>query len=273
MSDLSNATNGSKLQVGILGFGALGQHMYDAISSDPAIARFMQVSFVWNRSAAALEGLPAEQRCTDLEEVPGRGADIVVEVSHPSITVAMAARVIAAGGNFVCGSPTCFADPAVEAALRTAAAAGNGAGKGAMYVPVGALWGAADLQAMANRGALASLTITMKKHPAMVNFSAAAAEAGLTARAKALLDIEAASEVQSQGQLQEQQQQEEVLYEGPVRGLCPLCPNNVNTMACCAMAAHTLGFDGTCGACPVLSSLSCVCLCLCMSISASFSIP
>ena len=33
------------------------------------------------------------------------------------------------------------------------------------------------------------------------------------------------------------------LYDGPVRGLCPLAPNNVNTMAAAAMAAHNLGFD------------------------------
>ncbi|KAK6012135.1 hypothetical protein OSTOST_22723 [Ostertagia ostertagi] len=31
---------------------------------------------------------------------------------------------------------------------------------------------------------------------------------------------------------------------GPVRGLCPLAPNNVNTMAGGAIAAHNLGFDG-----------------------------
>ena len=37
------------------------------------------------------------------------------------------------------------------------------------------------------------------------------------------------------------------LYEGPVRGLCPLAPNNVNTMACAAIAAHNLGFDGVIG--------------------------
>jgi predicted dinucleotide-utilizing enzyme len=30
---------------------------------------------------------------------------------------------------------------------------------------------------------------------------------------------------------------------GPVRTLCPLAPNNVNTMACAALAAHNLGFD------------------------------
>jgi aspartate dehydrogenase len=37
------------------------------------------------------------------------------------------------------------------------------------------------------------------------------------------------------------------LYDGPVRGLCPLAPNNVNTMACAAIAAHNLGFDGVIG--------------------------
>ena len=34
---------------------------------------------------------------------------------------------------------------------------------------------------------------------------------------------------------------------GPVRDLCPLAPNNVNTMACAAIAAHNLGFDGVVG--------------------------
>lgn len=34
---------------------------------------------------------------------------------------------------------------------------------------------------------------------------------------------------------------------GPVRGLCSLAPNNVNTMAAAALAAHNLGFDKTQG--------------------------
>ncbi len=38
-----------------------------------------------------------------------------------------------------------------------------------------------------------------------------------------------------------------VLYEGPVRGLCPLAPNNVNTMAAAATAATNLGMDRTMG--------------------------
>jgi hypothetical protein len=36
---------------------------------------------------------------------------------------------------------------------------------------------------------------------------------------------------------------ETVLFSGSVRELCPLAPNNVNTMAAAAIAGHTLGFD------------------------------
>ena len=32
-----------------------------------------------------------------------------------------------------------------------------------------------------------------------------------------------------------------------MKDLCPLAPNNVNTMACAAIAAHNLGFDGVVG--------------------------
>lgn len=38
-----------------------------------------------------------------------------------------------------------------------------------------------------------------------------------------------------------------VLYEGPVRGLCPFAPRNSNTMAAAALAAPSLGFDGVIG--------------------------
>lgn len=33
------------------------------------------------------------------------------------------------------------------------------------------------------------------------------------------------------------------LYEGDVRSLCPLAPNNINTMAVASMLASSLGFD------------------------------
>ena len=94
-----------------------------------------------------------------------------------------------------------------------------------MYVPSGALWGAEDIRKMANRGVLESLRVTMIKHPSAFK---------LTGELKQKLETSDLSKPTT-------------LYEGPVRALCPLAPQNVNTMAAACLAGHTLGFDGTIG--------------------------
>lgn len=38
-----------------------------------------------------------------------------------------------------------------------------------------------------------------------------------------------------------------VIYHGSVAELCPIAPNNVNTMAAASIAASTLGFGGVTG--------------------------
>ncbi len=73
---------------------------------------------------------------------------------------------------------------------------------------------------------LQELEVTMRKHPSSFKLVGELAEK----LSKADVSSEAA-----------------VLYEGPVRGLCPLAPNNVNTMAAAAVAGRILGFDGTVG--------------------------
>jgi len=93
------------------------------------------------------------------------------------------------------------------------------------YIPSGALWGADDIEKMASLGTLSGLTVTMKKHPASLKV-----ESPLAEKLKVYAD-------------DPNQQGEFMVYEGPVRPLCPLAPNNVNTMACAALAAHNLGFD------------------------------
>ena len=78
---------------------------------------------------------------------------------------------------------------------------------------------------MADRGTVVAARVTMRKHPSSFK---------LTDETLAALNRQAETRPDA----------ETVLYEGPVRALCPMAPNNVNTMACCALAAHTLGFDG-----------------------------
>lgn len=132
--------------------------------------------------------------------------------------------------DFYCGSPTAFADADTDRRLR-AAAASNSSGHG-LYVPAGALWGGADLSKMADRGSLRSLTVTMKKHPLSLKLD------GALGQKVAQL-------------LAENVQGESAVFDGSVRELSPLAPNNVNTMAVAAIATghgpHPLGFDGVRG--------------------------
>lgn len=218
----------SPRSVGILGFGALGQHIYEAIVNDENVSRNFEVAFVWNRSRDALEGrVPDKLILEDIEDCVNRGADAIIEVCHPSIAKSYGRLIMEKGADFILGSPTAMADPSIEEAMRSTAH--NEEYRGALYIPVGALWGANDLQGAANRGVLESLTITMKKHPAMVNLT----DEAMKLQAKELADKNEVGE--------------HVIYEGPVRELCPLAPNNVNTMACAALACHSLGFDATIG--------------------------
>jgi predicted dinucleotide-utilizing enzyme len=216
------------IRVGIVGYGSLGAYLSDYIVSPEGRDRGLELAFVWNRSPERVRSsAPAGVRGALLEELSAFGArgrvDVVVEVAHPSITGRYAEAFLAAGADYFCGSPTCFAEQEVETRVR--AAAGR-AGR-AVFLPAGALWGSADIQKMAARGSLKGLTVTMKKAPHHVK-----AVGALREKLDAIVAAGLAGE--------------QVLYEGPVRGLCPLAPNNVNTMACAAMAAGpALGFDGT----------------------------
>ena len=217
-----------KRRVGVLGCGALGEYLIRFLARHDAL----ELSFAWNRTDARLDALvaagavPPSARCGSGElagAVSRFGADVVIEVCHPDVTAAHGDAVLRAGADFVCGSPTALADASLLAALLAASAAGGGG----LYVPAGALWGARDIARLSARGALAALTVTMKKHPASLKLGGAlgAALAAWVASGPPAGEL--------------------VLYDGPVRALCPLAPNNVNTMAAAALAAHeTLGFDG-----------------------------
>ena len=118
------------------------------------------------------------------------------------------------------GSPTALADEDLEKLLYDSVKShGHG-----LYVPSGALWGGEDIRKMADRGTLKGVTVTMKKHPTSFKLNGNIAD--INAKVK---------------------DQATVLYEGPVRPLCSLAPNNVNTMAAAAIAASNLGLDRVVG--------------------------
>lgn len=146
----------------------------------------------------------------------------LTQVAHPAITEQYGSLFLQVA-DYMVGSPTAFADAAVEVAMRQKAAAGPHG----LYIPSGALWGAVDIQKMAELGTLTGARVTMRKHPSSFKLT----DEDMTEQSRQAANAPTAT----------------VLFEGPVRQLCPIAPNNVNTMACCALAAHTLGFDGVVG--------------------------
>ena len=210
-------TEGRRRRIGIVGYGSLGRFLVARLGEHADL----ELAFVWNRSVDRLDDVPPSLRCERLDDVARFSPDIIVEVCHPGVSAEWGAAWLRVADVYV-GSPTALADAVAEAALRAAAATGPHG----LYVPAGALWGSLDLARMSARGSLASLSVTMKKHPLSMKLEGALGE-----RVAALLQEGAPGG-------------ETTLYDGPVRGLCPLAPNNVNTMASAAIAAPSLGFDG-----------------------------
>ncbi|XP_053114928.1 aspartate dehydrogenase domain-containing protein isoform X2 [Hemicordylus capensis] len=196
-----------------------GQYLVQQLQKDGS-QHGLELAFVWNRDASKLEGtVPAELQLGDLTDFLERRADIIVEVAHPCIAQDHGESFLKAA-DFMVGSPTALADFGTELKLREAARqAGH-----TLYIPSGALWGGQDIQRLHDGGMLQALTVTMVKHPDSFRLGGHLGEL-----------------------VQGAQQERKVLYYGPVRGLCPLAPNNVNTMAAACMAAPSLGFDGVKG--------------------------
>jgi predicted dinucleotide-utilizing enzyme len=216
---------GGKKKVGVVGYGALGQFLVGKLLADTAALAAFELVFVWNRTAAAMAGaVPAGIVLDSLDDFEARGAELIVEVAHPSSSQTHARRFADAADLFV-GSPTVFADAAVGGALLDHARSPGA--KHSIFIPSGALWGVDDIVKMAERQTLTALTISMRKPSQSFR---------LEEPLQALL---AAFEAEGPGGAASVE-----LYRGPVRGICPLAPNNVNTMAAAAIASGAgLGFD------------------------------
>jgi aspartate dehydrogenase len=214
-------------RVGIIGYGAVGRYLARAIRDHKACRHKLELAFVCEPIDPAAvhrdESLPPGVALDDLRDFASKGADLVVEVAHPSISTKYGAEILRSA-DYMVASVTTFADEATEKAVREAVTSGPHG----CYIPAGALWGSHDIQRMADLGNLRGLTVTMKKAPHHLKLMSPLREK--------LEEIVASG---AKG--------ESVLYEGPVRGLAPLAPNNTNTIAAAAMAAHTLGMDRTIG--------------------------
>jgi aspartate dehydrogenase len=210
-----------KWRIGLIGYGNLGQYLAKAILNDSVISQLFVLVFVYNRTESKMSELPGTvYKMTDLNHLnQAPEVDIIVEVSHPVIIQKFGSQFLSRAHLFI-GSPTALADEQCEKELKQMAVQY----KRTLYIPSGALWGATDIAKMSERKTLGALSITMAKHPLSLKL-----EKPLSDKIDAYIADQNAVEPL-------------VIYEGNVRDLCPLAPNNVNTMACAAIAGECLGF-------------------------------
>ncbi|XP_061701890.1 aspartate dehydrogenase domain-containing protein [Syngnathoides biaculeatus] len=212
------AARSSCLRIGIVGFGHLGQFLVERITKDGASVG-LALAFVWNRNPEKLKGLVADDLALgNLSSFGDRQCDVIVEVCHPQVVKEFGVHFLS-HSHLMVGSPSALADPDLNDKLRRAAQL-NGR---TLYVPSGAMWGGQDIQRLNDSGALQALFIRMSKHPSCFRLTG-----------------DVLSEwTEGEGR--------RVLFRGSVAELCPLAPNNVNTMAAAAVAAGKLGFNGVQG--------------------------
>ena len=196
-----------KKRIGLVGFGFIGAGLYRAIAAGDHAG--LDIAFVHNRTSAMLDGIPRALIATDLADIARFGADLIVESAHPAITVAHGADFLR-GADYMPLSVTALADDSLRESLEAVAAAHGRR----LLIPRGALVGTDSLFSW--RHMWREVTITFRKHPRNIDF------ANIATRPEEIVG-------------------ETILYDGPVRGIAPLFPRNVNTMVTCALA--TVGLD------------------------------
>jgi len=192
-------------RIGLVGFGYIGETIYRRIVKAPDL----DVAFVYARDPRRLVDVPWSDVIEDLDDFATREPDLIVEMAHPDIS-RQYGEAFLRKTSYMMLSVTALADAALEARLRaTADEAGT-----TLYLPHGALVGCDSLYE--GREQWSEVTITFRKHPQNIDFSASGIDPARITSAT-------------------------TVYDGPVRGIARLFPRNVNTMATCALA--TVGLD------------------------------
>ena len=199
----------AQTRIGLIGYGQIGQAVHKMIDSNEDNG--MEVVFVHDQFATAVQDLPAGMVLEDLSQFESSQPDLIVEMAHPDVPRKWGTTILEKT-NYMFISVTALADAALEESIQaTTRRAGTRA-----FVPHGGVVGMDAL--LENRDVWESVDIVMKKSPHNVDCAAAGIDPD---------DIK----------------EETTLYDGPTRGICPLFPRNVNTHAAIAYAG--IGFDRT----------------------------
>ena len=210
------------LDVGVIGFGAIGQSLVDVIGASDHVGRLVVVVRPGRAAAARARLADMPSRCcanVDVVESPeilfAPGFDVVVECAGHAGLAAFGQGVLTAGTDLVVASVGALADDALLETLRTAAA-GSGA---QIILPSGAI-GGIDVLAAARRAGVDQVIYTGRKPPGA--WAGSAAE-----QIVALDDLETPA----------------VFFEGTARAAAQQFPKNANVAATLALAG--IGMDRT----------------------------
>ena len=200
---------GSNKRIGFIGFGHIGKDVKEMIDEDSNNG--MEVVFVSDINPESLKGVKKDLILEDISRFEEREPDLIVEMAHPDITRKMANSILKKC-DYMFLSTTVIADKGLDKELiRITGEYGTRA-----IMPHG---GAIGIDAIIeNRDVLETLNVTMKKPPQNIDFKSSGIDP---------LKIN----------------KETVIYQGPTRGICPLFPRNVNTIATIAYAG--IGLDKT----------------------------
>lgn len=198
------------VKVGILGLGRIGARLVRLLA---AAGDGLQVSAILARRDAG--DVPRDLVCADWDAFLARRPDIVVECASRETLASVGPKLLAAGIDLVPLSLTALCDPAVEAALKEAAARGPGR----LEIPPGAI-GTLDLLAAAREAGATRVLYRQSKSIAAWRVSPAAK----------LVDLDAIAT-------------RSVFLAGSVRDVAAKFPNNLNVSVGIALAG--LGLDRT----------------------------
>jgi predicted dinucleotide-utilizing enzyme len=216
-----------KTRIAILGFGKVGQTIFNTIQSQDAFGEAFQVTALWNRTFSAFEGwdFPDEVKLfahikdlmQQLEEI-----DLLIECSHASILKKYAADIVQKTNLFI-SSPAAFGDAAFKLGLEQALQRSNFN----CYLPLGASVGLWDVLRLDQANSLKSLEVIMKKHPDSFKID----EPKVVERMKYALNNAKPIKI----------------FSGSIDLINQIAPQNTNTMAIYALAARSLGFSNCTG--------------------------
>lgn len=201
------------LRIGLIGFGAIGRTVADALRSEPGLVLagvLGRERTVESIGAELPDGVRATAR---LSELLSLRPDVVVECAGHQALRDHGAAVLASGTDLVVASVGALADEALEAELRAAAT------RARLLVPAGAI-GGLDALGAAKHAGLERVDYTGRKAP----------KAWRGTPAEKMVDLDRITKAR-------------VFFEGDARTAALRFPQNANVVAAVALAGA--GFERT----------------------------